>query len=628
MTTDDRPTHPTGDDAAGDGAGDHRDTDAAGAPTDSTPTGSDNAAKAEPATTDPSDSTPAAPRAADPSDTALAATDVSADEPVTSAEPVAGPRTGGRRVAAWVLTALACLLVLFALVAPDQLSQFTSGAFVRIPVEGLVGIALLLALPPRPRRIVAIVIGVILGLLTVVKIIDMGFYVALDRPFDPVFDWAFFGPGLSFVKGSIGNVGAIAAVVGLALLVIAVVVLMALAVGRLTRLAAGHRTGSTRTIALLGVVWIVCAVTGVQIAPGQPIAARTAAALTYDDVRQVGIDIQDQKEFTKDEAIDQFKGVPGDQLLSGLRGKNVILTFVESYGRVATQDSSISAPIDALLDAGTKSLHAAGYDARSGFLTSSTVGGGSFLAHATLQSGLWVNTQQRYNELTSGNRLTLSDTFRNAGWRTVNDAPENGGPWPQGPFFGYQKIYDGFNVGYHGPKFSYAAIPDQYTMKTFQDKELAPGHPPVMAEIDLISSHSPWAPIPKMVPWNAVGNGSIYDPQPAEGTQASSILSSAAKLQVAYGQSIQYSLNTLISYVQNYGDKNLVLIFLGDHQPASIITGEGATHDVPITIVAKDPAVLAKISGWGWQDGLRPGPNAPVWRMDTFRDKFVTAFSK
>jgi hypothetical protein len=87
-----------------------------------------------------------------------------------------------------------------------------------------------------------------------------------------------------------------------------------------------------------------------------------------------------------------------------------------------------------------------------------------------------------------------------------------------------------------------------------------------------------------------------------------------------------YSLNSLISYVETYGDDNLVLVFLGDHQPAPVVTGEDASRDVPITIVAHDPAVLDRISGWGWQDGLKPGPHAPVWRMDAFRDRFLTAF--
>ena len=75
-----------------------------------------------------------------------------------------------------------------------------------------------------------------------------------------------------------------------------------------------------------------------------------------------------------------------------------------------------------------------------------------------------------------------------------------------------------------------------------------------------------------------------------------------------------------------YGDDNLVLVFLGDHQPQSLITGAGASHDVPIVIVAKDQGVLDRISGWNWDTGLRPSHGAPVWPMEAFRDRFLTAF--
>jgi hypothetical protein len=39
-----------------------------------------------------------------------------------------------------------------------------------------------------------------------------------------------------------------------------------------------------------------------------------------------------------------------------------------------------------------------------------------------------------------------------------------------------------------------------------------------------------------------------------------------------------------------------------------------------------DPAVLARIGSWGWQDGLRPAPTTPEWPMSQFRDKFFAAF--
>jgi hypothetical protein len=69
-----------------------------------------------------------------------------------------------------------------------------------------------------------------------------------------------------------------------------------------------------------------------------------------------------------------------------------------------------------------------------------------------------------------------------------------------------------------------------------------------------------------------------------------------------------------------------VLILLGDHQPATIVSGPGASRDAPITIIAHDPAVMERIAGWGWQDGMRPGPTAPVWPMSAFRDRFLTAY--
>ena len=69
-----------------------------------------------------------------------------------------------------------------------------------------------------------------------------------------------------------------------------------------------------------------------------------------------------------------------------------------------------------------------------------------------------------------------------------------------------------------------------------------------------------------------------------------------------------------------------MFVLLGDHQPAPVITGAAASRDVPITIVTRDQAVLDRISGWGWQDGLRPSPQAPVWPMDSFRDRFLTAY--
>jgi hypothetical protein len=56
------------------------------------------------------------------------------------------------------------------------------------------------------------------------------------------------------------------------------------------------------------------------------------------------------------------------------------------------------------------------------------------------------------------------------------------------------------------------------------------------------------------------------------------------------------------------------------------VVGATASHDVPISVVARDPAVLDRIAGWNWTAGLEPAPGAPVWPMSAFRDRFLTAF--
>jgi hypothetical protein len=429
---------------------------------------------------------------------------------------------------------------------------------------------------------------------------------------------------------SFGPGWADAAVIGAALVAVVVPVVVTLSVIRVCRGAARRRRISAGTAGSLGVVWLVCAVVGVQVVPGVPVASRGASDLAAVQVRAAAHNLGDRSVFRNELAAeDPWSTVPTAELLPALRGKDVIFVFVESYGRVAVQDSSVAPEIQELLDAGTQSLEAAGFSSRSAFLTSSTFGGISWLAHATLHSGLWVDSQQRYDQLLLSDRFTLPAAFERAGWRTVVDVPSNRDPWPEGrAFYRFDEDYDRHDVGYAGPKFSFAAMPDQYTLAAFERLELAPGHAPVMAEIDLVSSHEPWTPVPPMLDWDEVGDGSVYDGMPEAGPAPEDVIGDADRVRDLFGQSIEYALTSLISFVTTFhgDDDHLVLVLLGDHQPASIVTGPDASHDVPITIIARDPAVMDRTSAWGWDEGMLPSPGAPVWRMDAFRDRFLSAF--
>jgi hypothetical protein len=526
-----------------------------------------------------------------------------------------------------VTTVLAGLLVLVALVAPNQLTQLTPQAFLRLPVEAILGALLVIALPARVRGKVAALGGAVLGVLAIGKVLDMGFFAVLGRPFDPVLDYSLFGPAASFLTDAVGRPGGIAAVIGVIAVAVGFVVLMARSTLRLTRVAVRHGMRARRTVTLCGAVWATCAVLGAQIVPGVPVASQSAATLAVDRAQQVRADLQDKKKFAAEAAVDAFRDTPGDQMLTRLRGKDVMLAFVESYGRVAVEDPELAPHVSKVLEAGNRDLRAAGFSSRSAFLTSSTAGGSSWLAHATLLSGLWIDNQQRYRQLVASDRMTLNNAFRRASWRSVGVMPGIVNAWPEGQFYGYDRIYGGRNLGYRGPVFTYATMPDQYALAAFQRAERAkPGHAPVMAQLALLSSHAPWAPLPREIDWNQIGDGSVYNGIAKEGKKPEWVWQNRTRVRTEYRRSIEYSVSSLISYVKTYGDDNLVLVFLGDHQPAPVVTGEGASRDVPITIVARDPAVLDQISGWGWQDGLKPGPKAPVWKMSDFRDRFLTAF--
>jgi len=295
--------------------------------------------------------------------------------------------------------------------------------------------------------------------------------------------------------------------------------------------------------------------------------------------------------------------------------------FVESYGQVAVQGTPYSHGVDAVLAAGNRELAGAGFHARSGWLTSSTFGGISWLAHSTMQSGLWVDTQARYDQLMASNRLTLTRAFGRGGWRTVADVPSDDRAWPDGTgFYRYDKVYDRRDVGYRGPTYAYASMPDQYVLLGLQRLELGRRHrPPLFAEVDLVSSHEPWTQIPPLISWRDVGDGSIFYRRPVDTT-------SVRDTSDAYGRSIQYTLRALFSFVQHYGHKNLVMVVLGDHQPGHIVTRFGVNHQVPVSVIAHDPGVLRSIRGWGWTNGMRPDAAAPVWPMSAFRDRFLRAF--
>lgn len=122
-----------------------------------------------------------------------------------------------------------------------------------------------------------------------------------------------------------------------------------------------------------------------------------------------------------------------------------------------------------------------------------------------------------------------------------------------------------------------------------------------------------------------MGDGSVLACMPGCGGDPTEV-AGLGHLRERYADTVAYTLSAVARFVGERPDPDLVVVLLGDHQPWSSISGRGAGHDVPVAIVTADPEVLRRTDAWGWTEGLRPAPDAPVWRMDAFRDRFLSAF--
>ncbi len=532
------------------------------------------------------------------------------------------------RCLSWAVTALSAVLVLVALQLPATTDQIRLSEFFRLPAEAIVAAVVLLAMARRPRVITAACIGVFLGALTVVNLLDMGYVEYLGRHFNVMVDWELLSDARSYLTDSMGEAGSLATTLGVIALVLLLLVGTGLAAVRLSNLLARHNAGATKATLVAGTVWITCMSLGLTNFGGAPVASNHATAIVQSHVQRVNNTIRDEAVFEKLAKKDPFAKTPPAQLVPDLRGKDVVFAFVESYGRSAIEDPVMAPGVDRTLTDQTQALTDAGFAAKSGWLTSATYGGSSWLGHSTFLSGLWISTQQRYRTLVESDRLTLPEVFRRTGdFRVVGVMPGVQKSWPEAKFYGLEKNYAAKDLGYKGPKFSWSTMPDQYTMEAYQRLEHGRKRAkPLMSEIILTSSHQPWAPLPKTVPQDQLGDGSVFDAIQKAGKDPQDVLYNGTKAKEEYGKAIQYSVTSLIDWLTRYGTDDTVLVFLGDHQPIAQVSGSNAGRDVPVSVVAKDPEILDRISDWNWTEGLRPADDAPVWKMDAFRDKFLTAY--
>ncbi|TFH73555.1 hypothetical protein E3V39_10155 [Gammaproteobacteria bacterium LSUCC0112] len=526
------------------------------------------------------------------------------------------------RLVRFVLTLLAVWFIFTIFVVPNRLDWIQWWYLFYFPVEAVI-FPLLLLIRGRAAGWILGVCSVVIAAGLIFRIADMAAHMIFARAFNPVLDAYLLSDGFHLLGSSIGYAGAVLMSILMVLAVVLIVVVTSLSLARIRTLlwTVPVRWSGGALLLALG-LWLVMSMSG------SPKASRyfhdQLVSHVYTAVNSV-IELRAFRAIVND---DVYTEVPGDQLFGALQGKDVLVIFVESYGRVLLDNTRYASSIRPLLNEATRELSDQGYASSSAFLASSTIGGLSWLAHGTAMSGLWIDSQLRYDALMMSQRPSLIRLFQRAGWRTLGVMPAITLAWPEGQYFGYDQIYDVAGLEYQGLPFNYVTMPDQFTLARFQQRERDPvDRQPVMAEIALISSHAPWTPIPDVIDWRGIVDGAEFNEMAQRGPRTDQVWQDMDLLKSQYRDSVEYVINTLVSYITQYGDEDLVLLIMGDHQPMPLIAEGASAPDVMVHLVSSDPAIMQMVDAWQWTPGMLPADDAPVWRMDSVRDRFIETFS-
>ncbi len=319
-----------------------------------------------------------------------------------------------------------------------------------------------------------------------------------------------------------------------------------------------------------------------------------------------------------------------DSDLASLKGTDVSIFFLESYGATTLDNAQSRQTLAGSRAALARALAQSGQTVLSTLVRSPTFGGGSELAHLGLLSGLDLSDPFRHDLLLTTQRPTLVSFFRKRGYQSFGLYPSLSWDWPEKSFYGYDAFVDERDLNYPGPQFGSWRVPDQYTIARFEQMHpIGPDTPPRLLVFPTIMSHLPFAPVPPYQPnWTQLLSNQPF----SEATAAHSLKFKPDWLNLTpdYLRSIAYTFDWLADYVQQPRRRDRVLVLLGDHQPASSVSGRDAPWDVPVHVITSNPELIKRLQASGLQPGLEP--KRPIFGMmheftQTLLDVFDSRYS-
>ena len=506
------------------------------------------------------------------------------------------------------------LLLTVLLRFPGKPSQLIVDHWLYLPLEAPLAVLVLLILRGKAFAAARFFMIGFLSLLLLLRVGDLISRTAFGRAFNPIAEWHLVTQGWSLTAKTLGKSEAMALALGSVVLLVLVAVFLYRGLGHLA-----HLSKQSRKRVFVASAVIAIAGGGLMWMETQHKKNFRVGMVSFDElssrIEYTHKKIKDQAEFTDLLASDPV--ADSAPRFAALQGRDVIILYVESYGRTFIDSEQFSDKADARLKSVESEIIEAGLSVKSAWIDSPIRGGRSWLAHATVSSGLPLTDHARFDRLITSDRKSLPVLFSEAGWETSVLLPVvKGVKWVEGEWYKVDRFYDRDALEYQGKGFGYVTMPDQYTLTAFENKVRATAELPLMAHIGLMDSHAPWGPLPIHQPWDIVDDGSVFDGTQRHGDTHS--WARPAPVRIAYGKSVDQTLKLVGEYLARYADDALFII-VGDHQPASVIDGWAPSSEVPMHVVSADAELLERLPLLNFNDGMRPLANSEALPMHSVR---------
>ena len=301
-----------------------------------------------------------------------------------------------------------------------------------------------------------------------------------------------------------------------------------------------------------------------------------------------------------------------------LKDRDVFLFIFESYGETLLSKEDHFSRMEPAFYETENILSEAGFSCFSRLIESPITGGKSWLADATLLTGIRVDSQGLFDALLNTGFYNMTHIFSDADYRTIMSAPgtsKAGNAWKS--FYRFTEYYFHDDFGYKGPYFCFGSMPDQYQLNWLRKGPLAENTGPLFLMSILVSSHTPFNYVPQYIDdWDTLGDGSEF--RETKNLIFENRWLSGKEYPEGYTASVAYVLRVLRDFMRNEIDVSSLVIIVGDHQPRFPIRERGASSSVIMHIFSQDRDLVFPFSFYGFNEGIIPERTNDPMKMESF----------